>query len=215
MRILRILPSSTILAFAAACASTPRTTSPGAMPIEQVRRLPVASTGFIEGVVTVASGTFDSGFAVQDGTGGIYVLPPADSAGYPVGTRLRITGTTSDPQNQLAIQPSRIDVMGTDAIPDARPFRTGAVDEASEGLLIRVRGRVMGEVVDDRPWGWKLLLDDGSGPLLVFVDAQARMDVSTIRPGQWLQVTGYSGQYEEHREILPRTQADLRAVPAA
>jgi DNA/RNA endonuclease YhcR with UshA esterase domain len=66
--------------------------------------------------------------------------------------------------------------------------------------------------VDDRPWGWKLMLDDGSGALLVFVDAQAGIDVSAIRPGQWLQVTGYSGQYEEHREILPRTQSDLRPV---
>ena len=212
MRILRILPSSTILALAA-CASAPRGPSPGAISIDQLRRLPVSSTGSIEGVVTVASGTYDSGFAVQDGTGGIYVLPPADSARYPAGTRLRITGSTSDPQNQLAIQPSRIDVMATGAIPDARPVRTGAVDEASEGLVIRVRGRVVGEVVDDRPWGWKLMLDDGSGALLVFVDAQSGIDVSAIRPGQWLQVTGYSGQYEEHREILPRTQADLRAVP--
>lgn len=103
--------------------------------------------------------------------------------------------------------------MGTAPIPSARPVRTGAVDEASEGLLIRVRGRVAGEVVNDRPWGWKLMLDDGSGALLVFVDAQAGIDVSAIRPGQWLQVTGYSGQYEQHREILPRTQSDLQPIP--
>jgi DNA/RNA endonuclease YhcR with UshA esterase domain len=86
------------------------------------------------------------------------------------------------------------------------------VDEASEGLLIRVRARVTGDVLDDQPWGWKLMLDDGSGALLVFVDAQAGIDVSAIRAGQWLQVTGYSGQYEEHREILPRTQSDLRPI---
>ncbi|HEY0022064.1 MAG TPA: hypothetical protein VGB24_04115 [Longimicrobium sp.] len=211
MRIRPLPTAATALALLAACAST-REPSPGAISIDQVRRLPLTSGAAVEGVVTVASGTFDGGFAVQDGTGGIYVLPPADSARYPAGTRLRIAGTISDPQNQLAIQPSRIEVMGTGTVPDARPVRTGAVDEASEGLLIRVRGRVTGEVVDDRPWGWKLMLDDGSGPLLVFVDAQAGIDVGAIRPGQWLQVTGYSGQYDAHREILPRTQSDLRPV---
>jgi DNA/RNA endonuclease YhcR with UshA esterase domain len=210
---MRNLTAATAIALLAACASTPEP-SPGAISIRQVRRLPLASGASVEGVVTVASGTFDGGFAVQDGTGGIYVLPPADSARYPAGTRLRVAGTVSDPQNQLAIQPSRIRVMGTGAIPDAHPIGTGAVDEPNEGLLIRVRGRVMGEVVDDRPWGWKLMLDDGSGALLVFVDAQAGIDVSAIRPGQWLQVTGYSGQYEEHREILPRTQSDLRPIAA-
>ncbi|HEX8320862.1 hypothetical protein [Longimicrobium sp.] len=211
MRIRPVLTAATAIALLAACAST-REPSPGAVSIDQVRRLPVASGGSVEGVVTMASGTFDGGFAVQDGTAGIYVLPPADSARYPAGTRLRITGTISDPQNQLAIQPSRIQVIGAGTIPDARPIRTGAVDEASEGLLIRVRARVTGDVLDDQPWGWKLMLDDGSGALLVFVDAQAGIDVSAIRAGQWLQVTGYSGQYEEHREILPRTQSDLRPI---
>lgn len=209
MRPLHLTIPSALLALAA-CATGGRV--PGIMPIQQLRALPESAGGSVVGVVTVASGTFDGGFAVQDGSGGIYVQAPADSARFTAGTRLRITGTLANPQDQRAIQPSRIDVLGSGAPPEPRPVRTGEVNEATEGLLIRVRGRVAGDVIDDRPWGWKLMLDDGSGPLLVFVDAEANIDVSAIRPGQWLQITGFSGQYDAHHEILPRAQSDLRPV---
>ncbi len=214
MRVFHILTATLALAPITTCVN-PRHAPPPprSIAIQQMRQMPVGSSGSVAGVVTVGSGTFDGGFAVQDATGGIYVTAPADSSRYAAGTMVSITGTVSNPQNQLAIDAGSIRVLGRAALPAPRPVRTGRVNERSEGLLIRVRGRVAGDVLDDRPWGWKLMLDDGSGPLLVFVDAQAGIDVSAIRPGQWLQVIGYSGQYEEHREILPRTQSDLHAVP--
>lgn len=213
MRTLHILTAALALAPVTTCVNTRRAPPPRSIAIQQMRQTPVGSSGSVAGVVTVASGTFDGGFAVQDATGGIYVTAHADSSRYAAGTVVRITGTVSNPQNQLAIDPRSIQVLGEAGLPSPRPIRTGGVKEGSEGLLIQVRGRVTGDVLDDRPWGWKLMLDDGFGALLVFVDAHAEIDVSAIRPGQWLQVTGYSGQYEAHREILPRTQSDLRPVP--
>jgi len=71
---------------------------------------------------------------------------------------------------------------------------------------------VQGAVADDAPWGWKLMLDDGSGPVLVFVDAQSGIDVHGFGPGMALEVTGYSGQYDGHHEVVPRRQGDI--VPA-
>lgn len=213
MRTLPILTAALALAPVTTCVNTKRVPPPRSLAIQQIRQAPVGSSGSVAGVVTVASGTFDGGFAVQDATGGIYVTAPADSSRYAAGTLVSITGTTSNPQNQLAIDPGSIQVLGNAELPSPRLIRTGRVKEGSEGLLIQVRGRVTGEVLDDRPWGWKLMLDDGSGALLVFVDAQSGIDVSAIRPGQWLQVTGYSGQYEQHREILPRTPSDLHPLP--
>jgi hypothetical protein len=83
------------------------------------------------------------------------------------------------------------------------------VGPATEGRLIRVQGRIIGAVVDDLPWGWKIHLDDGSGRLLVFVATATRIDVKALRAGQRLRVTGFSGRYEQHTELLPRGPHDL------
>jgi hypothetical protein len=51
----------------------------------------------------------------------------------------------------------------------ALPRATGAVGEASEGRLLRLAGTMVGDVVDDVPFGLKLEIDDGSGPIQLFI----------------------------------------------
>ncbi len=92
-------------------------------------------------------------------------------------------------------------------------MRTGAVGAGVEGRLIAIRGTLAGPPVDDRPWGWKIYVDDGSGPLLVFVAPAANIDVSVLRAGQRLRVIGMGGRYEQHIELLPRAPADLQLLP--
>jgi hypothetical protein len=41
-------------------------------------------------------------------------------------------------------------------------------------------------VIDDQPHGWKIYLDDGSGPLLVFIATATRINVKPLRAGQQL-----------------------------
>jgi hypothetical protein len=90
---------------------------------------------------------------------------------------------------------------------------TGAVGPAVEGRLVTVRGTLAGAPIDDRPWGWKIHLDDGSGPLLVFVEPASNIDVSALRAGQRVRVTGTVGRYEQHTELLPRAPEDLQLLP--
>jgi hypothetical protein len=149
----------------------------------------------------------------QDGSGGVYVLAGAGER-HPLGERVRVTGALEEVHGQLGIRPVSVEALGSGEVPAARDLRTGEVSEATEGLLVRVRGRVTGPVVDDRPYGWKVTLDDGSGPLLVFVSVRSGIDVSGVREGYSLEVTGFSGQYDDHHEVLPRAQADLRVLPA-
>lgn len=92
--------------------------------------------------------------------------------------------------------------------------QTSSIGASAVGRLVRVRGRLQGDVIDDRPWGWKLFIDDGSGPVLVFVDSKTGIDVTRFRDGQQIEATGVGGQFEQHFEILPRTQSDLQIVPA-
>jgi hypothetical protein len=97
-------------------------------------------------------------------------------------------------------------------VPAPLAVRTGAVGAGTEGRLIAVRGRVV-DVVDDRPWGVKIHVDDGSGRLLVFVTTATGIDTSRYRPGLDLRVTGFSGRYATHTELLPRAPGDIAVVP--
>jgi len=90
-------------------------------------------------------------------------------------------------------------------------MKTGEVGPANEGKLVAVHGKIVGDIVDDRPWGWKIYLDDSSGKLLVFIAPETKIDVSHFRAGQMLSVIGLSGRYEQHVELLPRTPADITA----
>jgi len=184
------------------------------MPIAASRLQTAGTLVAFEGVVTVASGTLDDGFAMQDASGGIYVSRIRGAA-VKTGDRVRVSGEIILPNKQITIEPARIDAMGSGSVPAPVDIKTGAVGPATEGRLIRVQGRIIGSVEDDQPYGWKIYLDDGSGRLLVFVATATRIDVKALRAGQQLRVTGFSGRYEQHTEVLPRGAGDVVQVGAS
>ena len=123
---------------------------------------------------------------------------------------MRISGKITLPDNkQIAIDPVSIIALGSAAVPAPLLVKTGVVGPATEGRLIMVEGKLIAAAEDDQPWGWKLYLDDGSGELLVFVATATRIDVNPLRAGQSLRVTGFSGRYEQHTELLPRGASDI------
>lgn len=202
-----------VLAIAAASAPPAHGQQLPTVPLARAREQGPGATVMVVGIVSVPPGVFDGGFAIQDQTGGIWVLPPADPVRLRLGQRVRVQGTLDNPNGQLAIQPAAIGPLGDRDAPTPRAVRTGALGEADEGWLVQVRGRVTGEAVDDAPWGWKVMVDDGSGPVMVFVDAETNVDVRPLRPGTTVEVTGFAGQYEDHYEVVPRAQLDVRVLP--
>ena len=183
------------------------------VPLARARELGPGATVLVEGIVSVPPGVFDGGFAIQDQTAGIWVLAPPDPLVLRIGQRVRIRGTLDESNGQLAIQPAAVGALGDRDPPVPRSVRTGALGEAHEGWLVQIRGVVTGEAVDDSPWGWKVRVDDGSGPALVFVDAETNVDVRRFRPGETVEVTGFAGQYDDHYEVIPRAQGDVKVVP--
>ena len=202
-----------VLAITAAAAPPAHAQDVRVTPLAQARERGPGATVLVEGIVSVPPGVFDGGFAIQDQTGGIWVMPPTDPVRLRLGQRVRVQGTLDDPNGQLAIHPAAIGPLGDRDAPAPRTVRTGALGETDEGWLVRVRGRVAGEVVDDSPWGWKVMVDDGSGPVLVFVDAETNVDVRPFRAGDTVEVTGFAGQYDDHYEVVPRAQVDIRVLP--
>jgi hypothetical protein len=181
------------------------------MPVAAARERTPGTAVTVEGVATVASGTFDGGFALQDSSGGIYVTRALDRA-VSAGDRVRVSGKLAAPNNQLAIEPVSIGLTGPGSAPGPQEVATGIVGPATEGRLIAVHGKVAREIENDPPWGWKIYLDDGSGPLLVFVSAKTKIDVSGVRAGQLLRAVGFSGRYERHTELLPRMPDDVAVI---
>jgi DNA/RNA endonuclease YhcR with UshA esterase domain len=62
---------------------------------------------------------------------------------------------------------------------------------------------------DDLPFGFKMKIDDGSGPTTIFVNTQTGIDTSTLHEGDLIKVIGFSSQFEDHWEIDPRRPSDI------
>jgi len=184
--------------------------------IGDARRLPLGTVVTVEGSVTVPSGafsssSFDEGFAIQDETGGIYVSV-ATNLGLAVRQRVEVTGQLVDSFGLLTLVPaadSDVEAEGHGRV--VRPFwvRTGSVGPANQGLIVRVVGVITQPVEPDPPFGSKVFVDDGSGPIRIFVNTSTGIDVSGLAQGQLLSVIGFSSAFNDP-EIDPRFQSDLK-----
>lgn len=207
-------------------AATSRTTlaSPPAadnvISIAEARSLPLGTVVTIDGSVTVPSGafsssTFDQGFAIQDRTGGIYVST-SDNLGFAPRQQVRVTGTLADtllPGLLVLVDATDVKAHGSGPKVQALPVTTGGVGEATEGSIVRITATITQPIVNDLPFGFIIVVNDGSGEVNVFVCASTGIDVSGLSPGQTIEVTGFSGQFADHFEVDPRFQTDIRVVP--
>lgn len=188
--------------------------------IAEARALPLGTIVTIDGSVTVASGafsssTFDQGFAIQDQTAGIYVST-SDNLGFAPRQQVRVTGTLADtvlPGLLVLVDVTEAKTHGSGRKVQPQPVATGDVNEDTEGSIVRITGTITQPIVNDLPFGFIIFVNDGSGEINVFVCASTGIDVSGLSPGQTIEVTGFSGQFADHFEVDPRTQADIRVVP--
>jgi hypothetical protein len=172
----------------------------------------------IDGVVTVPPGLFasftgDQGFAVEDTTGGIYVAL-SDTASASLGQSVRVTGHVSDVARLIALstRPELVTPAPPQRVGPPRLIKTGSVGPATEGRLVEVRGAITRPVGDDRPYGYKIAVDDGSGETQVFVPVSTGIDPladPAFHVGRRLTVVGFSGRYQETHEVIPRFPGDL------
>lgn len=192
---------------------------PRPLEIHDARALPLGTVVTVEGSVTVPSGLFssggslDQGFAIQDRTGGIYVSV-ATNLGITLHQRVLVTGQLAASNGLLLLvpaSPADVDVRGHGRRVRPLFLRTGSVGAANQGLLVRVVGVITQPVLPDPPFGNQLLVDDGSGPIRIFVNTSTGIDVSGFAPGQLVSVTGFSDEFDTP-EIDPRFQSDLRVA---
>ena len=191
---------------------------PNYIPIAAARTQTQGTTVAVMGLVTVPSGNFrssseDEGFAIQDQTAGIWISVKKDLR-LEIGQRVLITGTLGQSVGKLQIVPnSPADV---EALPGVRlRVATGQVGVATLGYLISVEGTITQDgVVADLPYGYKVILNDGSGVAQVYLNASTNINPRApyLKPGRQLRVTGFGSQYNTTYEIEPRDRRDLEPV---
>ncbi len=131
--------------------------------IAAARAQAIGTTVTVVGTATTPSGVFESsfydkGFGLQSGNSGIYISDPNNS-GVVLGDRVQVTGVLADQEGLLVVRPTTVEVIGTTTqISPARLPPLNAIGEGSEGRLVTVSGIVSGPVVDDLPYGHKILV---------------------------------------------------------
>lgn len=214
---LRICATMAVLTAMAAMATAVSAQEPRPIELSAARALPLGTVVTVEGTVTVPSGllssggSLDQGFAIQDRTAGIYVSV-ATNLGLTLRQRVRVTGKLAQSNGFLLLVPaSTRDVEVRGKGPRVKPLwlLTGAVGAANQGLLVRVVGVITGPLAPDPPFGTQVVVDDGSGPLRIFVNTSTGIDLAGLAPGQLLSATGLSDEFDTP-EIDPRFQSDLR-----
>jgi len=205
-----------ILFAAALCLPLPSRAA-NAIDIAAARALPLGTVVTVKGSVTVPSGafsssTFDQGFAIQDRTGGIFVSIATD-LDISVRREVQVTGRLADNGEgvlNLVVADARdVKVEGKGPRVEPRSVSTANVNESTESLLLEVMGTITGPIVPDPPFGTILTLDDGSGPIRIFVCTSTGIDLSGLATGQRLSVTGLGYQFGDY-EVDPRFQSDIR-----
>jgi DNA/RNA endonuclease YhcR with UshA esterase domain len=186
------------------------------LPIAVARTLPLGTVVTVDGTATTPSGAFESsffdkGFGLQDRSAGIYVSVTADPH-IAVRTQVRVTGVLRDSFGLLILvpdDPAMIRAHGTGPEIRPTPRATGAVNESSEGRLVRVVAAITQAPASDPPFGSKFFVNDGSGELTIFVNTQTNIDLNGLAVGKIVSVTGFSSQFDTHYEIDPRFPGDI------
>jgi len=183
----------------------------GAVAIDQALATKPQNYVTVGGVVTMPPGVVDdNAFWLQDASGGIQVFI-AKSAGAPptltlhdqVSVRGRIVNTFSARELRVEL-PDSIGAYGAGVPVAPRVLKTGQVDFSHEGALAQIVGWVA------RSDGREIYVDDGSGQVLVYIDADTQIRWPRLRVGDPAIITGIVTRFRGAPEILPRAQSDVQ-----
>ena len=204
-------------------ASPSPSAEPGLMSIASARQAAVNSRVRVRGVVTLPSSVLSDGTAaIQDGTGAI-ILRLGDEAGdVSQGEIVVVDGKRSTKSGMetvlVSVAPER---RGNQAQPAASRHATGDLGEEQEALLVTVRGAVVTTPRRTSAQNVYFDLDDGSGPLRVYISPRTGIGVTAIELGATLELTGVLGQEtsgsqpERGYRLWPRRSGDVRVLAGA
>ncbi|NOU63324.1 Ig domain-containing protein group 2 domain-containing protein [Paenibacillus sp. LMG 31461] len=169
----------------------------------------------IEGTVVTGSNVFFDAFYVQDATGGIMAFKELPENTLVEGDTVRIYGQmkTFENNKELDFGAFNLDVIKTGHTNPITPqmLTTGqATLEQNQGLLVKVRGRVVSKFDDN-----SYVINDGTGPVLVFTDGyivNQSGSVPSLVVGDALEAVGLASKNTEGTRIRVRNTQELSKI---
>jgi hypothetical protein len=197
--------------------------SPPGTPVVPISAARAAASGTrlrIRGVVTLPTGLIEAGSAVvADASGAILVRSGSDGTRLRRGQLVELAGTRSTRSGMASLrltQPGS--VLGTQPDPAAARRATGRIRESDEARLVVVRGIVRDGPRRTSGGGLTLTVNDGSGPLRVFIAGGTGISSRSLPSGGWVELRGVVGQQTTGSapnagyRLWPRDRADVRLI---
>jgi hypothetical protein len=196
---------------------------PSLLSIAAARAAPFNARVTVRGIVTLPSDMTEEGTAaIQDSSGAILLRLGDEARNLELGELLEVSGIRSTKAGMETIRvveaPRR---LGHQPQPDARRGETGSLGEGEEARLVVVRGAVTLSPRRTSAENVYFDIDDGSGPIRVFVSPRSGARSDAVVLGSWVEVQGVLGQEttgslpERGYRIWPRIAGDLEIVAPA
>lgn len=189
-------------------------------PIQDVRKAEEGEVFQIEGTLTSNASGYDENTAffdsayIQDQSGGINIFPI--DGDYKIGDKLKIRGIRSAYQGEGQLNVTRIEKTGTETPFEPTSLKTGEVGEQL-GLLVRVKGTVL-SIDEENGVINALTVDDGSGPIRVFIDGyigrlnDSDKSMPEIEVKDTVEAIGLSSIDPEGNRIRVRNRDEVKVV---
>ncbi len=170
-------------------------------------------------VTTPPSVMSDRYIYIQDGTAGIKVYLSSRRGDFPkinLGDRVSLRGKTetSGGEREVEIEDvETIQVRGNCGSVQPTRYATGAINVLAQGSLAEISGNVVSVTPPD-----ELVLNDGSGNILVHIDSTTSIHLPSLTRGQTVRMIGIVSQWRGRVVIIPRYASDLvvtRATPTS
>jgi hypothetical protein len=138
----------------------------------------------LNGVVYVVKDYSIGGHYMQGATGGINFYDP-DAIPLTPGDRIRITGSLwYDGNGEVYVGWPSITVLGNESIPTPQIMDTGALQDCGlVGSYVEARGTVTATGTNEQGFEY-YTLDDGSGPVMVYIDSDTGASMASVEIGE-------------------------------
>ncbi|MGE7611529.1 S-layer homology domain-containing protein [Paenibacillus sp. NPDC101420] len=180
--------------------------------IASLKTQPEGTAGVVEGTVVTGSDIFFDAFYVQDASGGIMAFKEVPEKSLVEGDIVRIYGKTKLFENnyELEFDSFAMDVIKTGHTDPVQPLTLTTAQanlDSNQGLLVKVTGKVRSQFDEN-----SYVIDDGSGPILVFADGyivKQSGPVPVLAIGDTLVAVGVTGKNTEGTRIRVRDTKEL------
>lgn len=183
--------------------------------IGTARSLPDGSEAVVQGVVTSAAGVFFDAFYLQDATGGIMAFKEVTDDSLKLGDIVRVYGSTHNFEGNREITFDQFSkdvvIVGHSDPAEPKSIHTGDSEVVGyQGLLVKVTGKVLSKYDSN-----SYVIDDGSGPMIVFTDGYITNQsgpVPELQSGDTLEAVGILGGFAEGSRIRVRDTRELKKL---